>query len=197
MAITLGLKTNTHLMIISETTLSESIMKVKDDENTTISIGDVITSITGCQADSFRTKSFLELYSKLLSLKYKEKITPELVSRLFSTHVHEGIRSNPLDVQGIVGGRSEDNSLKLFCIDKYGALHEDNFVVTGYGLYFLFGIYDLYYKPDMSETECVNLVMKCLNVIKERLVLETDKWRIDMIGPDGYQTQFVDLNNKF
>lgn len=194
MAITLGLKTNTHLLIVSETTLSERILKVKDNENPTSIIGNVIATLTGDQADTFRTKSFLEQYTKLVSLKYKEEITPDLVSRLLSSHLHEGLRSHPLEVQGIIGGRSSDKSFKLFGVDKYGALHEDNFVVTGYGLYFLFGIYDLYYKPNMTEEESLNLIRNCLKVIKEKLVLETDKWRLDIVGPEGYRTEFVDLN---
>jgi 20S proteasome alpha/beta subunit len=194
MAITFGLKTNTHLFIVSETVLAESIMKIKDNENSTVSIGNTIASITGKQADSFRSKSYLEQYTKMVSLKYKLKITPELVSRLFSTYLHEGLRSNPMEVQAIVGGRSDDNSLHLFSIDKHGTLHEDNFIVTGYGLYFLFGIYDLYYKEDMIETDALNLIKNCLKVLKERLVLETDKWRMDVIGSEGIRTEFVKLN---
>jgi 20S proteasome alpha/beta subunit len=194
MAITIGLKTNNNLFIVSETTLAERIIKIKDDENPTSLIDGVLATLTGDQADTFRTKSYLEQYTKLVALKYKEKITPELVSRILATHIHKKLRTRPIEVQGIIGGRSLDESFKLFGIDKYGAMHEDNFVVTGYGLYFLFGIYDLYYKPDMSEVQSLDLIRNCLKILKERLVLETDKWRLDIVGPEGHRTEFVDLN---
>ncbi|ELA40961.1 uncharacterized protein VICG_01991 [Vittaforma corneae ATCC 50505] len=195
MAISIGLKTNTHLLICSETILTSSgIIKIKEDDEYTANISGSLVCITGEQGDSFRTVSLLEQYSKLLSMKYKEKIGPELLARLLSSEIYESLRSRPLEVQGIVGGRSEDNTLKLFGIDKYGAVHEDNFVVTGYGLYFLFGIYDMMYKKDMSEEEALSLIRNCLKTLKERLVLETDKWKLDVIGPEGARSELVDLS---
>lgn len=193
MAISIGLKTNTHLFICSETTLEGNIVKLKVDEDSTKIIAGNLACITGNQGDAFRTASFLEQYTKLLSIKYKERITPELLSRVLSTEVHGSLRSNPLDVRGIIGGRSDDNSFKLYSIDRYGALHEDNFVVTGYGLYFLFGIYDMMYKKEMNENEALSLLQNCLKVLKERLILETDNWKIDILGPEGIKSEFVNL----
>lgn len=194
MAISIGLKTNTHLLICSETMLeSGSIIKIKEDNEYTANISGSLVCITGDQGDSFRTVSFLEQYSKLLSTKYKERIGPELLARLLSSEIHDSLRKKQLEVQGIIGGRGEDNTLKLFGIDRYGAMHEDNFVVTGYGLYFLFGVYDMMYKKDMSEEEALGLIHGCLKTLKERLVLETGKWKLDVIGPEGIKSEIVDL----
>lgn len=193
MAITIGLRTNTHLIICSETTLATSIIKVKEDEECCVKVADTLVALTGNQGDTFRMMSYVQQYSKLLSLNYKEKVGPELLSRILSTRLHSSLRKKQVDTQGIIAGKGEDNMLKLYCVDRYGALHEDNFVVTGYGLYFVFGVFDMYYKKDMNEEEAFMLIQNCLKVLKERLVLDTDKWKMDVIGPDGFKTQYIDL----
>lgn len=193
MTITFGLRTNTHVFICSERILATGIQKIKDDYKHTTNIAGVLACVTGDQGDAFRTASLLEEYTKLLAVRYKEKISPELVARVFSTEIHDSLRRKPLDVQGIVAGVSEDNKLRLFAVDKYGAVHEDDFVATNYGLYFLFGIYDMLYRRDMSEEEAMELIKSCLKVIKERLVLETDKWKVETIGRDGLTVQEIDL----
>jgi len=187
MTISFGLKTNTHVFICSQTVADASILKIKEDYNYVSDIAGVLACITGEQCDTFRMALYLEQYTKLLALQYRERVVPELVARLMAAEVHYSLRSNPSAVQGIVAGRSADNTLRLFGVDRYGALHEDNFVVTGYGLYFLFGIYDMEYRREMGEEEGMKLIQDCLKVLRERLVLDTEKWKVDVIGPEGHK----------
>ena len=109
-------------------------------------------------------------WGSFFSHRYKEKIRHELVARVFGKEAQESIRSNPLNVEGIVGGKSDDNTLRIFMFDKYGAVHQDDFVVTNYRLYFLFGIYDMLYLKDISFEEAMELIKNCLKVFKEKLV---------------------------
>lgn len=194
MAISIGLRTDTHVMICSETTLAESIIKIKENDNNTCLISNTLVNITGEQAESFRLQSYGREYSKLLSLENRIPITPSLVSRILSERIHSKLRDSPINCQAIVGGLSDTNAPELYCIDRYGACHEDRFCVTGYGQYFMFGIYDMLYRKDMSEEESMDLITKCLKVMKERLVIETNKWKLDVIGADGARTEFIDLN---
>lgn len=191
MAISLGLKTKTHIFICSETTLASNIIKIKEDENFTSLLGRTLINVTGKQADAFRLQNYTSEYSKLISLKYKVPITPALVGKAISSNIYERIRSNPMECQAIVGGLNENNDLELFCIDQYGSLHTDNFCVSGYGLYFLFGIFDMLYKEDMNENDAIALVKNCLKVLKEKLVLETDNWRIDIIGLNDLRSEIL------
>lgn len=192
MAISIGLKTDTHVMICSETTLAESIIKIKENDDNTFLISSTLVNITGEQAESFRLQSYAKEYSKLLSLENKVPITPSLVSRILSERIHSKLRESPIDCQSIVGG-FDGCTLELYCVDRYGARYEDCFCVTGYGQYFVFGIYDMLYRRDMSEEESMSLIAKCLKVMKERLFIETDKWKLDVISADGARTEFIDL----
>lgn len=193
MTISLGLKTKTHVFICSELTLSSNIIKIKENENNTSVLNKTLINITGKQADSFRLQSYASEYSKFISLKYKVSITPQLISNGLSEQIYRSIRSNPLECSAIIGGLNDNNDLELYCIDRYGCLHYDNFVVSGYGLYFLFGIFDLYYKENMSEDEALNLIKNCLKVLKEKFIIETDNWKIDVVGLDVFRSEVIKL----
>lgn len=147
----------------------------------------VLACITGDQGDASYTASFLEQSVKWASGQYKERVVPGFVARILSGRIHQSLRSHPIAVQGIVAGRGEDNAMHLFGVDRYGALHEDNFIVTEYGLYFLFGVYDMMYKKEMGVDEVVMMIKGCLRVLKEKMVLSIQGWRVDVIGPDGHE----------
>lgn len=193
MATSIGLRTDTHVMICSETILAESIIKIKEDDCNTFLVSGTLVNITGEQAEAFRLQNYAREYSKMLSLENKVPITPSLVSRILSERIHSRLRESPIDCQSIIGGL-DSSSTQLYCVDRYGACHEDRFCVTGYGQYFVLGIYDMLYRRDMSEDESIDLISKCLRVMKERLLTETDKWKLDVISATGSRTEFIDLN---
>lgn len=193
MAITIGLKTSTQVFICSEMILADSIIKEKDDERHTTVFSNTLLNITGTKADAFRLKDHAIELSKYYNYDRKVDITPSLVANICSRFIYNNLRRDPKECQAIIGGLNEKNNLELYCIDRYGAKHEDNFCVTGYGLYFLFGIYDMAYNSDMSEEESISLLMNCLKVLKERLLLETSKWSLDILDLNGARNQVIDF----
>jgi len=195
MAVSIGLKTSTHVFICSEMALSSSIIKIKETEDSTTLLSNTLLNITGSQADTLSLKSYAVECSKLLSYENRIPVTPSLVTKVCVNKIYSALRKDPLECQVLVGGLNDSNSLELYSIDRYGACNQDNFVVTGYGLYFLFGVYDMSYRKDMAEDEAIGLIMKCLKVLKEKIILETDKWKLDIIGLNGVKTSMIDLNS--
>lgn len=184
MPIAIGLKTNTHVLILGETVFGESIIKVKEDENRSVQLGNVVMHMSGKQTDEFRLRSYITEYSKLIGLKYARPLTPDLVSDFVGTYVHSKLRSGPLNCSTIIGGIGNGET-DLYCVDSYGARHMDNFVTIGYGLYFLYGIFDMYYNKDMNLEESIFFLKLCVKTLKEKLVLETDKWNLTVISIEG------------
>lgn len=190
MAISIGLKTRTHVFICSETVFSESIMKIKEDEENTTVVDDVIVNVTGKQGDALRLMAYAIEASKLLALQYRIKLEPALISDTIRQRIHSGLRSKPLSCSAIVGGIGSEG-LELRGIDSYGTVHADNFVVTGYGLYFLYGLYDAYYSEDMGEGEAMHFLRLCIKTLKEKMILETERWSLDVIYQDGAKQKLV------
>lgn len=184
MGIAIGLKTKTHVFICSETNFGESIVKVKEAEKQTERIGNVLINLSGKQADAMRVASYGKQSTLLMANNYRTEITPALVSSVVATHIHAGLRSSPFQCSAIIGGINE-SATELFAVDQYGASHQDNFVVTGYGTYFLYGLYDAYYGEDMHETEARHFLALCLKTLKDRLMLDTSKWVLDIVSTAG------------
>ncbi|KAI5170258.1 20S proteasome subunit beta 4 [Pancytospora epiphaga] len=187
MTITIGLKTNTHVFICSQSQVAESIIKVKDGEDRTVHLGNVMLNVTGDQADAFRFSLLCSETAKLLALQYSAKITPGFLCDIASRNIHAGLRSNQLKCSSVIAGI--ENGTELYAVDSYGAAHSDNFVVTGYGLYFLYGLFDAYYGEDMGVEEVKHFLMLCLRALKDRLVIETSSWNLDVMGVDGSKTK--------
>jgi len=184
MTISIGLKTNTHLFICTQSILSESIIKVKEDADFTTVVDSTFLTVVGGQGDAFRLSSLTTELSKIYSLKYKTQITPSLVANTLQKESYEQLRRGGYKCSAIVGGLGSGN-LELYCIDPYGALYQDNFVVTGYGLYFLYGLFDSYYSEDMGREEAVHFLRLCIKALRDRMVLDTSKWIVNEITRGG------------
>lgn len=190
MAIAFGLQTKTQVFICSETTEGESIIRAKDNANHTERLNGILINILGDQADAFRLRSYAVENTKLIALQHRIQPNPALVASVISNRVHGSLRRQHIKCQSIIGGiSSEDNfeniTFELYAVDGYGACYKDNFVVSGYGLYFLFGVYDLLFKEDMNEEQSMNLIRACLKTLNEKLALDTSKWRLDIIDCNG------------
>lgn len=193
MGISIAIRTSTCVMICSELSLASSIIKVKETEDCTSRLGSVLFNITGSQADYFRLANYTTEYSKKLSLNYRVRITPDLVTKTISTFIYNKLRSSPIDTQAIIGGLNDVNQLELYSVDKYGATLTSDYFVNGYGLYFLFGVLENDYSYNMDEESATSLLMKCINTLKEKLIVETDKWKIDIITLTGHDSKMVSL----
>lgn len=159
-------------------------MLVKDNADRISRLGNVLLEISGKQGDSFRLGLYVRERSKFLSEMYRTEITPRLVETTARTMLHQSIRRKQMECSSIVAGCRESIT-ELFCVDPYGASVKDNFVVTGYGLYFLFGIYDEYYREDMSEEEAHQFLERCLNALKEHLYIKANKWILKSLSVQG------------
>jgi 20S proteasome subunit beta 4 len=71
---------------------------------------------------------------------------------------------------------------------KYGA--------HGYGSYFSFSILDKYYKDDLSLDEGKEIMIKCLQEIQKRLLLNSPSFTVKVITKDGVSTIDLDLKKK-
>ncbi len=186
MAIAIGFKTNTHVFILGETTVSESIIKIKENENRITKLDNVLFYTTGKHTDEIRLRSYITEYSKLISLEYDIPLTPRIVSEFVGTRLHESLRSSFCGCNTIVAGIDKEGT-DLYCIDQYGARHRDSFVVIGYGLYFLYGLFDYYYNKDMNKEESLVLLKLCIKTLKEKMIIETDHWDLTILSKDNYE----------
>ncbi|KAI5151035.1 20S proteasome subunit beta 4 [Enteropsectra breve] len=196
MSISIGIKTNTHVLICSESTRAQGIMKQKEDDDRIIVMKNVMLNVSGEQADEMRVSARAVEYSKLLSLSNKVALSAKLVGNVVQDTIYSSLRKNPVKCTAVVGG-TDGKSCEVLSVDGHGALHRDNVVVTGYGVYFLLGIVDAYYSPDMGEQEIMHFARLCLNTLKKRMIIENDRWIFALMNREGHAVkQSVVLENE-
>lgn len=183
MPISIGLKTHSHVFICSESIVSESVIQIKEDEDRTELLGNNLVNITGEEPDSAALWPLISESSKYTADLYRTPLTPRILAETARSIIHSGLRSDPTRSFVLIAGHSP--LPELYCVDPYGATFSDNLVVTGYGLYFVLGIYDQYYKYDMNINEANEFIKRCLTAIKEHLYIKSNKWILKSINKEG------------
>ena len=89
----------------------------------------------------------------------------------------------------IIGGYSiEENKGKLYGIDLLGTLfEEDNFLSFGSGSPFSLGVLEADWKPNMTETEGIELIKTAISSSRERDAASGFNIQICSITKDGYK----------
>ncbi len=86
----------------------------------------------------------------------------------------------------------DEEGAHLFDIYPDGSITEiDDFVTSGSGGSFAFGVLDSQHKPDMKETEAVDLAIKCVNSAVQRDAASGDGVDVFVINKAGVKKAFT------
>lgn len=80
-----------------------------------------------------------------------------------------------------------ESTTHLYWLDYLGTSQSVPYGAHGYGATFLISILDRYYKPDMTPQEGVDLLQKCIDEVKRRVIISTPHFITRVITKDGVQ----------
>ena len=186
--------TKTKAYLITQTTLENNILKLKESQDEVVNIKGNLIHLSGHQGDTYRLKLWIEESALWFENTYKIEITPKILLNDFQTKIYNQLRTrNPYQAQGIFIG-VQNESFYLGYDDNYSALSEPQFVATQYGIYFLYGLYDNYYNFNMSHEESINFINLCIKALKDRLILNTSNWRLDVLDLEkNHKIQYIEV----
>lgn len=157
---------------------SRSVVKVEklDDH-----IGMTIAGGVGDAQKLIRwMKSELELYK----MKEGRSMTVRGATTLLA-NVLSAYKFYPFFVQLIVGGY--DKKPGLFSLDMAGGVTEDNYISTGSGSPFVYGLLETEYEKRMNMKSCLKLAAKCIKAASKRDIASGDGITIATITKDGFK----------
>ncbi|KAF7683441.1 putative proteasome subunit beta type-4 [Astathelohania contejeani] len=187
----IGIKGKDFVLIASDMASSSSVILIKDNEDKFYEINDqLILAYSGDQGDCFRTCAFVAEKIKFDTLHNSITPTPKLVANVMQRCVHEALRKNPLKTGCLVAGKDE-KEFSLYAMDIYGAIYSDKYASVGYSSYFTYGILDQEYHSDLTQEEAINIIQKCVNVMKERFVLDLSKFMVKIVTNSGIETRTI------
>jgi len=75
----------------------------------------------------------------------------------------------------------------VFWMDYLGAMVKVPFAAHGYAGYFCSSVFDRHWKPYMTQEEGMDVLKKCINELRTRLVLNQGEFLVKLITKDGIQ----------
>lgn len=184
--------------LVTQTTLANGIMRLKEEKDYVSNINNVLCHISGNNSDTYMMRMKLEASSNLYEVSLDKEINLDILTQVSRRVIHSSLRTQtPNEINVLLLGCNSNNSSKkeltLTNVDNYSAITTSDFIACGYSLYFLYGIADEYFSNEMSHDESVELINMCIKTLKEKMVLDASKWRLDVIDTNGdHQVQYIE-----
>ncbi|ORD97839.1 hypothetical protein HERIO_303 [Hepatospora eriocheir] len=190
--ISFAFKTDTHNYLVSQTTVYSNLFKYKESHDEVMNFNGSLLSITGDISENSELKN-LTNYLKYVELSLEIDVNCNHIAKFLSDTIYQSLKTrNPFSSQVIVIDKDD-----VVLVDQYGYLFKDNIVFTGFGGYFLYGIYDSYkntLENNCDEVAINDFISKCLATLKEKFIMEANNWRIDKIDRNGtINTGFITI----
>ena len=145
-------------------------------------------TVSGLVADAQTLADILREEARFYELTNGVKLSIKGLATLLSNILFSS-KWFPYLVQLIVGGY--DVKPRLYTLDPYGSLTEDNFTATGSGSPVAYGVLEDYYNEKLSIDEAIDIARKALKSAILRDSATGDGIDVVIIGKDKYEERFI------
>ena len=181
-----GIRGKDFVILAADGTVEFSIVKFKDTEDKiTVVDGDKLFASAGAQGERTQLMDHLEKNINLYSIRNGVKLTTKAAANFTRGEMARALRESPFNVNLLVGGFDKVCGPSLFYIDHLSAMQEVNRAAHGYGAYFVSGLLDRYWTPDMTEADAIGLMNKCIAEIRLRFLLDRNNFVVKVVDQNG------------
>lgn len=186
------------VMVSASGTAAQYYIKITDDEDHIVKIdSNKLLALAGEQGD---VVNFSELIKCNLALNriraHDRKCTTPAAASFIRTTLAKALREGPYQVNTLLIGY--DNAISehddvppqgyLYYLDYLGTMEEIPFACHGYGASFATAILDEQYREDLTPQQAVNLMQKCVDEVKHRLVMSSGFFTTKCVTANGIET---------
>ena len=190
----IGLKCNDFVIIAHDNKAGRSIVAMKQDQDKIFrldkSVGMVVCGEPG---DTVYFGEYIQKNIALYRMRNGYSLSPHATANYARSVLAEHIRSrHPYVANLLMGGfnlKTEKSS--LYYMDYLGTMAELPYGAHGYGSFFILGIMDKYYRPDLTVSEAEWLMKKCFMEIQQRFTINLPAFSYYIIGKDGISDKKV------
>lgn len=145
----------------------------------------IAMTTAGLVGDAQILTRYLSAEAELYRLKRDEEMSIEAAATLMA-NILSGRRYFPYWVQLIVGG-TDSKGGHIFSLDAAGGSIPDNFVATGSGSPYVYGVMEDHYQPKMNTNEGQDLAIRALTAAMKRDAASGDGIILATITKKGYE----------
>ncbi|WFD36872.1 proteasome endopeptidase complex [Malassezia cuniculi] len=184
----IGITGKGYTIIASDCNAARSIIKMKSDDDKQKVLGShLVMTYAGESGDTVQFAEYIERNLRLYSIRNNIELRPKAAASWVRSQLAQAIRSrHPYQVNLLLGGfDSPEGEPALYWIDYLGTLVQVPFAAHGYAAYLTLSTMDRYHRPDMTLDEGLDLLRKCLDELRTRLVVDVGKLRVRVIDGAG------------
>ena len=123
---------------------------------------------------------------KVHSITDRKEISVGAAATILSNYLNQN-RFSPYYVQLLVGG-VDANGSSIYSVDAAGgATLEEDFVSTGSGSLTAYGVLEDRFKPNMNETEAIDLAVRALRAAMRRDAASGEGYNVVVITRDKFE----------
>jgi len=190
----IGLRCDNFVIIAHDNNAGRSILTMKQDQDKIFKLDKTVGMVvSGEPGDTVYFGEYIQKNIALYKMRNGYSLSPHATANYTRNVLAEHIRSrHPYMANLLMGGFDlKTNKPSLHYMDYLGTMAELPFGAHGYGSFFILGIMDKYYKPDLTVVEAEWLMKKCFMEIQERLVINMPAFSYYIIDKDGISDKKV------
>lgn len=144
----------------------------------------------GLVGDAQLLARWLTAEAELYNLKRNQEMSVKAAATLMA-NILSGRRYFPYWVQLLVGGLDLDGG-HVYSLDPAGGAIPDNYITTGSGSPYVYGILEDYYRENMAPNEGIDLAIRAVHTAMKRDAASGNGIDVISIDKKGYQEEAKD-----
>jgi len=185
----IGIQGKDFVLLASDTKSARSVVTMKDDHDKMVTLSDsILMAVCGEAGDSIQFPEYIAKNVQLYKMRNGYELSPHAAANFTRRNMAEALRSSKSKmVNLLMAGYDKDDGPSLFFLDHLASMNKMPFAIHGYGSLFAMSIMDKYYRPDLDFEGTKDLLMKCINEVQKRFIVNLGTFRVRIVDKDGIQ----------
>ena len=174
------------VLVVSETTVVQSIFKLKTKENKTYDLDEkILLALSGETADRTNFAHYIKGNVQFMKFKNTKSLTVKETAEFTRSELAIALRKAPYQVNSLLAGFDELNGPQLYWIDYLGTMQSVEYGAHGYASYIVSSVMSDNYKNDLSLDEAKALAQKCILALQKRFMISQGDFLVKLVDQRG------------
>ncbi|PFH32590.1 putative proteasome subunit beta type 2 [Besnoitia besnoiti] len=184
----IGLRGPTFALVACDRYANSSILRMKDDEDKVLLVDDnKIMGLAGQIGDRLQFGDYIQKNVHLYRFRNNKRLSCAATASFTRQQLAYYLRRSPYHVDVMLAGYDETGP-HLYWMDYLASMASVNKGAHGYAAYFLGGLLDRYYHPDLTEEEALKILEMCKKELMTRFIVSQASFRVKIATKDGIRT---------
>lgn len=174
-----------YVLLVCDTAAKRSIVKMLGDDDKILPLDKKkLMGLSGDSGDRVNFSEYIQKNITLYELRNGYPLSVSAAAHFTRNELATALRERPYNVNLLLAGVDSDGP-SLYYMDYLASMHKMNYAVHGYAGYFLFSLFDKYYKTGLNREEGIHLAKLCMKQLQTRFVLNGERYVCKFVDAKG------------